>query len=375
MPRDRYQRGHIEKVGKRTKQWKGHWYEYRLQPDGTEKRTHRSRILGRCAAMTKTEAQAKLDGIISALGSPQSPAARPMTVTEFVQQVYLPIHERTWADNTRAAMLSQLRRHILPAIGSMPVVEVRKIHLATLLNGMADQGYKHKSIVAALAAARAVFGEAQDHFQIPNPTRRLPLPTKPDPKAKPTLSPDQIRTLMERTSGRTRLLYEILLLLGLRIGEALTLRWNDVQGAVLRVDESTRYGHRTKSTKTGVVRLVPLPPGIARTLAGFRETTFFSADTDFIFGHPASGKMMVREVAYDHYLHAVREATGIGALLDFRICRRTCATRLKERGVHDRDIQALLGHSQPEMTRKHYIQPVEESQAAAVVAMERDLLK
>jgi integrase len=376
MPRERYQRGSLERVGKRTKQWKGHWYEYIRADDGTERRIHKSRIIGTCAELrTKTEAQKKLDEIIAKAAEPQSPTAKPLTVQQFVEQVFIPTRERGWTANTRCSFMGHFRNHIFPAIGTMAVVDVRKIHIVTMVNALADKGYQLESIRATLALTRAVFLEAEENKLIDgSPGTRIEIPVKRSSEAKPTLSVAQITVLLTRTSGRTRLLFRVLLLCGLRIGEALTLRWRCIEGATLRVSESTDRHRRTKTTKTERVRLVPLPTDLVRELSAFRAAAFFDGDDDFIFGDEKTGRYRSRTYAHDAYLAGTREITGLGDLLDFRICRRTCATRMKEQGVHDRDIQAILGHTTSETTTRHYIQPVEESQRAAVERLAASLL-
>src|SRR5437867_462715 len=64
MPRDRHQEGWVEETGKRVKKWKGHFYVYLRQLDGSEKRRHRAVILGLKARMKKWEAEAKLQDVI-----------------------------------------------------------------------------------------------------------------------------------------------------------------------------------------------------------------------------------------------------------------------------------------------------------------------
>ena len=60
LGRSRWQRGWVEETGRKVKKWKGHYYIYVLQLDGTEKRGHRSVILGLKAQMRKSEAEKKL---------------------------------------------------------------------------------------------------------------------------------------------------------------------------------------------------------------------------------------------------------------------------------------------------------------------------
>jgi integrase len=371
MPRERYQRGSLERVGKRTKQWKGHWYVYVRQSDGSEKRVHKAQIIGRCAELNKGEAQRKLDAIIAGSGTPLT-ARSSQTFEQFIKQTYLPNFYPTWATCTKVAYGSQLRRNILPILGPLPIAEIRKMHVVEVVRSMEAAGRAHKTVKMALALMHAIFTEATENGVVPgNPvSRRIKIVAPRQSGAKPTLSLEQIKALFTRTTGRVRLFFRVLVLCGLRMGEALTLRWQCIEGKTLRVSESVDKRIRgPKSTKTELVRLVPAPADLLKELAAFRKASFFSADSDFIFGSERTGRYMSRAAAHKLYLYPAREATGLGGLLDFRICRRTLATRLKEDGVHVRDIQAILGHTTEATTSGHYIQPVEESQRKAVERM------
>lgn len=57
MPKDRHQEGWVEEVGKRRRKWRGHYYVYEIQPDGTEKRRHKAPTLGLKSEMKKYEAE------------------------------------------------------------------------------------------------------------------------------------------------------------------------------------------------------------------------------------------------------------------------------------------------------------------------------
>ena len=65
MPRQRYQRGSLRKVGKTRRTWEGLYHVYVRQLDGMEKRLPRTKILGP-ATMPKVEAQRLLDREIAA---------------------------------------------------------------------------------------------------------------------------------------------------------------------------------------------------------------------------------------------------------------------------------------------------------------------
>jgi integrase len=370
MGRDRHQNGSVEKTAGRTKKWKGHWYEYETV-DGKETRHHRSCILGLCSEMTKGAARDKLREIIRAAESAFVPAER-QTVQQFIDATFLP--GRSWEANTKANYASVLKLHILPALGKMPLADVRKAHIVAALKGMCDAGMKHGSIDVTRRLLHTIFSEAEDNKLIDdNPSRKVKNPARLDRTPKAVLSLTESRHLIGSLSGRTSILFRLLLGVGLRIGEALALRWSDIQPDGLLVDESADRTGSTKPTKTDTPRIVPLTPDIRVKLAAMRETTYFGGDQDFIFGMPVTGALMRRQSA-ETFLDEARAASGLGLKLTFRICRRTFATLAKAH-AQPRDIQAMLGHTTAMMTETYYIQPVAESQQQAAVALETSLVQ
>ncbi len=87
--------------------------------------------------------------------------------------------------------------------------------------------------------SRAILEEAVDQdFITKNPARKLAKPeTKPVNKR--FLALDEIPLLLSRMPFREELILRITLVLGLRPGELFALRWDDVMGYALRLDEET----------------------------------------------------------------------------------------------------------------------------------------
>jgi integrase len=373
LSRQRYQRGSLEKTGKRAKVWKGHWYVYEQTPTG-EKRKHKSRVIGRVADLTKAEAQKKLDELIARGNGAAPKIDGKVLLGDFIRDVYLPTKEGEWAHNTHRNALSIIRMHIEPEFGLVPLEEIKKVRVVKFLAAQAKAGYSRATLSSVRAILHGIFEEAleNDYLDRKNPARRVKNPVKPSKGAQPTLTMAQVRSVLTSLTGRTRLLFSLMLLCGLRIGEVLSLRWNDVQGDILCVDESVDQ-KGTKCTKTDTVRVVPLSASLQQWIAEIKTAAVFCRDEDFIFCARDGHGPIRRQTADFNYQQPAREATGIENL-DFRLCRRTFATLLKP-FAHTRDIQAMLGHASPQTTEKHYIQPVEESQRAAQASLEAAVWK
>jgi len=125
-------------------------------------------------------------------------------------------------------------------------------------------------------------------------------------------------------------LVELDLEVGMRLGELLNARWEDVDGAN-RLIVITQ-------TKNGKPRLVPLN---ARALGIIRRLRQDAPDGELIFDPKRTGRR--RRQLMVCFERAVKEA----GLSDFHFhdLRHTFATRLRAANVHMYDIADLLGHS------------------------------
>jgi len=82
LPRERKQDGHVRKEGVHP-HWKGHYFQYVRQSDGTEKRVHHEVDLGACRELTKKAAQEKLREIISGELGITSPVEATLPLKQF----------------------------------------------------------------------------------------------------------------------------------------------------------------------------------------------------------------------------------------------------------------------------------------------------
>ena len=117
---------------------------------------------------------------------------------------------------------------------------------------------------------------------------------------------------------------------GMRRGEILSLRWNQIdfgRGLIL-----------VQRTKTGRDRIIPMNSTVRETLAAIRQ----QAEGDQVF--PIND--VKRSFAY---------ACVKGKIADFRFhdLRHTAATRLADRGADAFQIAAILGHSSIQMTARY----------------------
>lgn len=174
-------------------------------------------------------------------------------------------------------------------------------------------------------------------------------------------------------------LVRVLLALGLRIGEALGLTWDDLDPAkqTLRIERTMqRIGKHANSgpTKTRAGRrTLYLSPELLKLLREWKSTLQDEAlapgyeKNNLIFpninGRPAAYGLIRRD------FQLACEQAGIGEVR-LHDLRHTFATRLTLRGADPRTVSALMGHTDARVTLAIYTHAQAESSKAALMLME-----
>ncbi len=174
-----------------------------------------------------------------------------------------------------------------------------------------------------------------------NPFARVPLVRVPEiPPVHFTR--EEFRKLMKVIDAQwLRDIVMFTLLTGLRRGEVVNLRWND-----LDLERRLVHVHSTPAfkLKCGKQRAIPLNDWIVQTF-GARQRPEVD---DYLFTF--MGKQVDKEYITHRFGDYVRVA-GLRRSLHFHSLRHTFATWLVQDGVSIYEIQKLLGHSSIEMTQ------------------------
>jgi integrase len=164
----------------------------------------------------------------------------------------------------------------------------------------------------------------------------------------------ELAALLDEAPAKWLPLFDLLAATGLRISEAIALRWSD-----LHLDVPAPRLQVSRAIVKGVVgapksrhgkRLVPLPTDLAVTLSALRRAD--SPDDAFVFpgreGGPSDPGALRRRVL----VPAAQRAglTGVG----FHTLRHTCASLLIESGMNVPRLQRWMGHHSPAFTLEVY---------------------
>ena len=277
------------------------------------------------------------------------------------------------------AKLKARRRNLskkkLPTIGAEPDQPVKPETLSPR-----TVQYLHAVLRRALGQAVKWGLVARNVATLVNP------PSVRRPAVRP-FNPDEARRLLGAIEGdRLAALYSVALALGLRQGEALGLRWDDVdlEAATLIVRKAMQRIHGKlelvdpKTTKSR--RAIALPDVAVAALRAHRvrqlEERLLAGsrwqDSSLVFatkiGTPLDGRNVTR-----HFQKLLDDA-GLPRQR-FHDLRHTCASLLLAQGVHPRVVMETLGHSQISLTMDTYSHVIPQLQREAAGRIDEILAK
>jgi integrase len=388
MSRDRYQHGWVEEVGKQRKKWKGHYYIYVQQPDGTEKRIHHAPILGLKSEMRKGEAQKTLQEIIgtATAGVAVKPSSE-YTFRWFWEQRFRPMKEPTWKLSSAPKTVWFIQNYVVKPFHDVPLGNLERFQIQTHLNTLANQ-FSRSVVVNFRTYINAILDEALEQgFITKNPARKLVIPRTRKP-TKRVLTLDEIAQLLDHMSGRDRLIVRMFLALGLRPGELFALRRNDrLANNTLRIDESLSPTSGLVEPKTQAsAACVWIPRSLAIELSTWADGMADKRPEAFLFqsrspqGTPISPNNFLKRTlkkAAERTCKAILNCSsevpkGFLEGLNFQALRRSCATHMQDVGSV-KDIQAHLRHARPNVTAEVYMQEIPSNVRAAVEALDAKL--
>lgn len=331
---------------------------------------------------TRGDVQGKLDDIRQRVRGGQPAVDVGVTLAAYLERWLvdgLAEHKAT----TRENYTTMVRKHISPAIGSVRLDRLTPLDVQSLINA--------KRVTHSASTVRLIFSVLHRSLEqavewellARNPAAKVKRPRAGEPHDR-FLSPEEAAQLLAAARG-TRLyaLVAVALAIGLRRGEALALRWSDVDldiGSVTVRRTLSRVASSLVFTtpKSGKSRTVPLPGPSVRILREHRQALIAErlalgaawTDMDLVFpsrlGTPAEPRNVLRE------FHALIGRAGLPAAR-FHTLRHSCGALLVAQGVHLQVIAQILGHSDIRVTSAVYAHVGEQLQRDAAERMAKAL--
>lgn len=205
------------------------------------------------------------------------------------------------------------------------------------------------------------------------------------PQSRRELTVDELRRLCSTATGELRVLLAVGLYTGLRLGDAATLRWGEVdlvRGIIRRIPNKT-------SRRNPKPVLIPIHPSLRAVLAEITDRKEYvtpSTAADYLRDTSAPSKRIQAhftncgvtlhkpgtgfELKPDDDGKLIRTGTGKRAVLEvgFHSLRHSFVSLCRESNAPLSVVESIVGHSSPAMTR-HYTHTSEAAALSAVSSL------
>ncbi len=372
------------------------------QPDGTIKRKLVCRKLDvpyggeyRTKKSVQSFAKELLAPINSGLLNPQA----TMLVSEFVDTVYLPQYVEK---NLRPASLKQYKdvweNHLKPRMGKLTLRVFRTVHGEQMLAAIArESNLGRSSLRHCKAFLSGAFKQAKRLGILDglNPIQDVSIPKAPEPEQETyAYSLSEIKAMLTPLGEPAWTAVLTAALTGLRKSELRGLTWADFDGGALTVRRSV-WNSTVSEPKTKRSRSpIPVVKQLADALEAHKLREGKLAQPDLpIFqagnGQPLNLDNLARRVIIpalspcavcrkqeeEHKPegHVFQRDSSLPLWHGWHAFRRGLATNLHALGIPDKEIQAILRHSNVGLTMNVYVKSVSESQTAAMDTLSEKL--
>ncbi|SFS83833.1 site-specific integrase [Paenibacillus sp. BC26] len=313
---------------------------------------------------TKKEAQRALVEAQSALNSGTYVNPSKLTVAEYLLE-WMNDKQHTIGRETASNNLIYIRNHITPMIGNIALSKLSALDIQRVTTRMFEKGLASSTIKRTFNIINTALNKAEKMQLI---TRNVAsFVDKPKVKKKELEVWDihEIQQFLETaTTSRYYIAFHLAIMTGMRQGEILGLRWQDVDFEHCKIYIRQTLSHDGKDFKAG-----------AKTVSGIRSVSVDPTTIEYLKKHNRimeNEKRLAKGVFFDKGLvihtstgnqliprNLMREFKQLLIMADmrkitFHDLRHTHASLLLRQNVHPKIVSERLGHSSIKLTLDIY---------------------
>ena len=288
-----------------------------------------------------------------------------ISLTSYIAEWLATFKETTVKQSTYDRLLTSVKALEGFTIASMPIGEITCIDIQQYVNDLTKRGYGLSTIKKQMRIVTAPLKQASALHIIPaDPGIGIRLPSrynvsKPERLIEAYNTQEQTALLNVLSSGRRTGYFAIALMIetGLRVGEVLALRWQDVQLTRKRINVRNtvvRLANKKQSFVQDSVksessrRTIPLTPEAINIL----EEQYARRVNEWVFVNDDGERLSYEALRYQ--TRKAYEEAGI----EYRgehVFRHTFATNCYHKGIDVKILSRLLGHADVNITYNLYI--------------------
>jgi integrase len=276
-----------------------------------------------------------------------------------------------------------VRLHIRPVLGKVKLKNLTSAHVRGLYREKLDAGLSPRTVQYVHVTLHKALKQAIADGLIPrNATEAVKPPQVSREEMRP-LTAEQVKVLFEAAKGdRLAALYVLAVTTGLRQGELLGLKWDDIdlevgtlqvrrtlttaKGGPVLSEPKTKGSRRT--VRLSVTASEALRSHLDRQLGEIDQAGDLWRENGLIFASK-SGSPLSRQHVTAHRFKPLFKRAGLPEMR-FHDLRHTCATLLLSKNVNPKVVSEMLGHATIAITLDTYSHVLPNMQESAAKAME-----
>jgi integrase len=316
---------------------------------------------------TRKEAADNLARVLADRASGYTFDTENMTVGEYLDRWLKDTDQGSVRTSTYERHEQIVRLHLKPAIGRVKLSKLTPAHLQGLYRDKLDSRLSPATVQKIHAVLHKALAQALKWNMIPRNAADAVKAPRPAPEEMHPLSPDEARRLIEAVSGdKLEALYVLAVQTGMRQGELLALKWEDVD-----LNEGVIHIRHTLARSRGRITL-----GEPKTRGSRRPVHLTDMAVAALKTHLERQLEEIERLGDLYRDNGLVFTSGVGTLINptnlrrrsfapllqraglpqvrFHDLRHTCATLLFSKGAHPKHVQELLGHATVAITLDTY---------------------
>lgn len=336
--------------------WYGKWRQNGRQ---VKRKIGPKRAAGGRVGLTRVQAEAELR-TLTAETDVSASVAELLTVAELTDRYLTYLEGRGRKRSTLTAVESAARVWLVPFFAGRSLVSIRPEDVTDLIARMEADGLSAKSIRNYIGTLGAMLTYAEKRrWTGSNPTRQVELPPVPRCEEIRFLTPEEVEAVIAAVPEGPeqlleRALYRTAAMAGLRVGELLALRWQDVDWTAARIRVRRNYvrGEFGTPKSRRSTRSVPMADTVGGDLERLYQGSGFQADGDLVFGDPQTGEPLTQFKVLKRFRRSLK-AAALDPSPRFHDLRHTFGTQCAGAGVPMRTLQEWMGHRDIQTTQRY----------------------
>jgi len=332
--------------------WYGQW---RVGGRRVTRKLGSKREVGTRLGLTRAQAERRLQRLIDT--ETHAPVDERLSVGETGELLVAHLEALGRKRSTLDEYSSYLSVHLAPFFGDAPLDKVGKRQIEAFIAAKRKEGKATKSTLNYVGLLHSIFDFAlRRGLCRENPVKLIEKPARegasPDIRFLDAAELEAVlRAVPDDARGPTeRALYLTAAMTGLRQGELIGLRWQDIDwpAARVRVRQSYVRGEFGAPKSRRSSRSVPLADRVAGELDRHFTRSAYKGDEDLVFCHPETGGPLDRSRLLKRFKAAAKRAKL--RPVRFHDLRHTFGTRMAGAGTPMRTLQEWMGHRDSKTT-------------------------